>query len=181
MKNRFLKKFSSYELIIIAFTAALGIAVKPFIVSLSHLITGPLLIPGGAFAGGFYMLFVILGAGLVKKPGTATLICIIQAILVTVTGVYGTHGIASFITYILPGFMVDFIWFLIGHRGCCKLCCFIGCIVANVSGVFLVNFVFFRLPMIPLLLSLSIAALSGAIGGLVAWSLIQSMNKYVKI
>lgn len=181
MWNRMIRNYSSYELIIIAFCAAIGVAVKPFIVSLSHLITGPLFIPGGAFAGGFYMLFVVLGAGLVGKRGSATLICLIQAIMVIVTGVYGSHGIASLITYVIPGLLVDLLWMLMGHKGCCAICCFLGCIVANVSGVFFVNFVFFRLPAIPLMLSLALAALSGSIGGLIAWKILNSFRKYVRI
>jgi len=62
-----LKQFTVYELIIIALTASLGIASKPIIVPLIHLITGPLFIPGGAVAGGFYMMWIVLGATLVGK------------------------------------------------------------------------------------------------------------------
>ena len=40
-----LDRFSIYDLIIIAMMAALGIATKPIIVPLAHIITGPLFIP----------------------------------------------------------------------------------------------------------------------------------------
>ncbi len=96
-KKRLLDGFSVYELIIIALTASLGLATKPIIVPLTHLITGPLFIPGGSVAGGFYMMWLVLGASLVKKKGTATLIGITQGIIVMITGSFGTHGVLSII------------------------------------------------------------------------------------
>ena len=67
MESRFLKNYSVFNLIIIAVVSALGIATKPIVVPLIHIITGPLFIPGGALAGGFYMFWLVLGAGIVKK------------------------------------------------------------------------------------------------------------------
>ena len=48
---------------------------------------------------------------------------------------------------------------------------------ANVSGVIMVNLLFFRLPLIPLLLVLSASALSGGLGGLVAYTVIWQVGK----
>lgn len=180
MKEKFLKRFTIFDLILLALMAGIGVAVKPVLVSLCHIITGPLLIPGGAFAGGFYMMFLVIGAGLVQKRGSASLIGLIQAILVIVTGIYGTHGIASILTYAVPGLAIDILWLLMKHKGCCMLCCFFGCITANVSGILLVNLVFFRLPLLPLLLAVVLAVVSGGIGGIVAWNIIKPLKKYVK-
>lgn len=55
MKLKALRGFSIFQLVIISVVAALGVATKPIIVPLVHIITGPLFIPGGAIAGGFYM------------------------------------------------------------------------------------------------------------------------------
>lgn len=175
--NRFLSRFSGFELIIIAMMAALGIATKPVVVPLAHIITGPLYIPGGAIAGGFYMMWIVLGAGLVGKRGTATLIALVQAIMIIVTGVYGTHGILSIVTYTLPGLMVDLALFIIRSKGNSLLGCFLGGIAANIGGTFLSNIVFFRLPLIPLILSLSSAALSGGLGGIIAYNIIKGFRK----
>ena len=46
--QRALRHFSVKELILIAAMAALGIAIKPLVVSLAHLVSTPLMIPGGA-------------------------------------------------------------------------------------------------------------------------------------
>jgi len=173
----FLERFTLFELILLALIAAAGIAVKPVAVAVSHLITGPLLIPGGALAGGFYMLFVVLGGALVGKKGSATLVCLIQGIVVLVSGVYGSHGAASLVTYLVPGLLVDLLWIVCRTDGNSLTACFSGGIVANVSGSVLVNFVFFRMPLIPLLLTAALAALSGGIGGIVTWQIVKHFRK----
>ena len=147
--REFLRKFTAYNLVIIAMMAALGVAVKPIVVSLVHLITGPLFIPGGSFAGGFYMMWIVLGAGIVDKRGTATLIGLVQSIIVIATGFYGSHGIISLITYTLPGVMVDAIMWIFHLDSKDKLTMFLGGIGANLCGVILSNVVFFRLPIFP--------------------------------
>ena len=154
--QKMLDKFSVFDLIIIAMISTLGIASKPVIVPLSHIITGPLLIPGGVVAGGFYMLWLVLGAGIVGKPGTATLIGVVQALMVFGTGVFGSHGAMTLLSYTFPGFAVDLLLFLIRHRVCCPLCAFLAGVVANVSGSALVNIIYFGCLCL-LILSLAVA------------------------
>lgn len=173
----FFKKFSAFDLIIIAFFAALGIAAKPVIVPLVHIITGPLYIPGGAIAGGLYMLWIVVGAGLVGKRGTATLIAIVQAIFVVTTGISGSHGIMSFVTYIAPGIAIELLWLAMRQHSGNIFACFFAGIVANMTGTLLTNYLFFRLPWIPLVLTLSGAALSGGFGGLIVYSIIKGLRK----
>lgn len=175
-QKRFLKNFSVFDLVIMAMMASIGIAIKPVIVPLAHIITGPLYIPGGVIAGGFYMLWLVLGAGIVGKRGTATIIALVQAIMVVSIGIFGTHGIVSFVTYLLPGISIDILLLIMGHRGCCLTCCFLAGIVANIGGTFLVNIIFFQLPMLPLILSLSAAALSGGIGGIIAYNILKEIK-----
>ncbi len=166
-----LKKFSAFDLMIIAMMASLGLAIKPIIVPLVHMITGPLFIPGGSIAGGFYMLWIVLGMGLVKKRGTCTLIAFVQAIITITLGTVGSHGILSVLTYTLPGIVAE-VPFLFGKNKEYHVLHFMcGCILSNLAGTYGINLIFFQLPWIPLLLSLSSAALSGAIGGVVAYML----------
>ena len=177
-RKRFLSGFSVFNIIVIAMCAGLGIAIKPVLVPLVHIITGPLFIPGGAVAGGFYMLFIVVAAGLVEKPGTATITCAVQAILVIITGVIGSHGILSLVTYILPGVAVDFFYWFIRKRKLSALSCFIMGLLANTAGSFLSNVVFFRLPFVPLMLTLLAGALSGGLGGLIAYGIIKKLKKF---
>jgi energy-coupling factor transport system substrate-specific component len=144
---------------------------------LIHIITGPLYIPGGAAAGGFYMLWMVLGIGITRKIGTGTLTGFVQALLVIITGVYGTHGAVSIITYTLPGLLVDVGVKLLRDKFLSPAGFFTLGLLANVSGTFLSSIVFFRLPLIPLLLSLSAASLSGGLGGLIAYRIIKELNK----
>lgn len=175
--NRFLKKFSMFDLVIIALTSALGVAIKPIIVPLVHIITGPLYIPGGAAAGGFYMLWIVLGIGITRKTGTGTLIGLVQAVLVVISGVYGTHGAISIITYSMPGIMADIATTLLKENTYTPVGFFILGLIANITGTFLSSLVFFRLPLIPMLLTLSVASLSGGLGGLIAYKIIKELNK----
>ncbi len=177
MVKKFLGGFSMYQLVVIALMAGLGVATKPLIVPLAHIITGPFYIPGGVIAGGFYMMWLVMGAGLVAKRGAATLIATVQAIMMVSLGIFGTHGLVSFFTYILPGLAIDLTLLLSRKPAQSLTSCFLAGIAANLSGTFLVNLVFFRLPLVPLLLSLSSAALSGGLGGIIAYNVINRFNK----
>ncbi len=178
MLHRYLLRFSMFDLTLMAMMAVLGIATKPIITPLVHMITAPLFIPGGALAGGLYMMWIVLARFLVNKNGAATITCLIQAILVMALGVVGSHGVLSLMTYILPGLTVDLGLFLLGQpRKATIFHCFIAGILANLSGTFLVNVVFFRLPLIPLLLSLFLGAFSGGGGGIICFQLLRQLEK----
>lgn len=176
--RKMLDKYSLFDLIIIAMMSALGIAIKPVVVTLAHIIAGPLLIPSGAIAGGFYMMWMVLGFGLTGKRGTATLIALVQALVVTGTGIVGSHGAMSLVTYTVPGIMADLGLLLIGHRACCNACSFLAGMLANIGGTIMVNLVYFRLPLVPLVLVLSAAALSGGLGGILAFQIRQQLLKF---
>ncbi|GEM_PF-685006 len=175
--GQYLKKFSIFDLIIIAICAAIGVAIKPVIVPLVQIVTGPLFIPGGAIAGGFYMMWLVIGAGLVGKRGVATLIAVVQALLVLATGIIGTHGIMTLVTYIAPGIAIDILLLATRQYAANIFSCFFCGIAANAMGTFLTNFVFFRLPAIPLILTIAAGALSGGLGGLIAWGIIKGFKK----
>ena len=66
-RNRKKPYFRLSDYIIIAMMASIGIAVKTIIVPLAQIITGPLFIPGGVLAGGFYMMFLVLGEAITNK------------------------------------------------------------------------------------------------------------------
>lgn len=176
--SRALRVFSTRDLVIIAVLAALGIAVKPVVVPLAHLVSAPLFIPGGALAGGIYMMWLVVGMGITGKRGTATLIALVQALLVMLTGVVGSHGALSLISYTAPGIVMDLGLWLTRHRACCLRCCFLAGILANVTGTLMVSFIFFRLPPIPLALALCTAALSGGVGGVLAWQVIKALRRH---
>ena len=162
--QKFLDRFSLYDLIIIAMMSALGIAIKPIIVPLSHIISGPLLIPPGAVTGGLFMMWLVLGFGITGKRGTMTLIGFVQAILVMATGMVGSQGAMSLLSYTMPGILADLGLLLIGHRVCCLPCAFLAGMLCNIAGTAMV----------------SVAALSGGLGGLIAFKVVQQIRKFQK-
>ncbi len=171
------KYFKLSDYILMALMASMGIAIKVIIVPLAHIITGPLFIPGGVVAGGFYMAFLVLGEAITQKRGTATIIALLQAVVVTITGTLGSHGAASLFTYTLPGIAVDLLYLVIRQKPDSVLSCFFGGVIANVTGSFAVNLAIFNLSFVPLMLSLSTAALSGGLGGLVAYGIAVNVKK----
>lgn len=169
-------RFSIFHLLVTALMAAAGIAVKAVIVPLVHIVTGPLYIPGGAVAGGIYMLFLVLGRGICGKFGAGFLTGLIQAVMVMIGGISGSHGVMSLITYALPGLAVDIV-FLISRHGKVSVYHYLaGGIAANLTGSLLVNMVFFNLPFVPLMLSLTLGSFSGGLGGVVAWKLKEKLD-----
>lgn len=176
MLKRILRRFSIFDLIVLALMACLGIATKPIIVPLTQIITGPLFVPGGVIAGGFYMMWLVMAAGLVQKAGAGTLTAAVQAVMITALGIFGTHGVASLATYLLPGIAVDAVMLFWRYKSTATSC-FAAGIAANICGTALVNLVFFRLPWIPLVLSLASASLSGGLGGLIAYGVLKGSEK----
>ena len=177
--KKILNNFTIFELVFIAGSAALGIAIKPILTPLVQLITGPLFIPGGSVGGGLYMMFIVVAALVVPKVRTATLATTVQAILAITTGVIGSHGMLSLFTYILPGIMMDVVFGLFGYKNRHMLIPFLMGAIANASGTYASNLVFFRLPWIPLMLSLSAGFLFGGLGGILADRVSVGLKKFI--
>ena len=176
--HKALRGFSVKNLILISAMAALGLAMKAVVTPLIQLASAPLLIPGGSLAGGLYMMWLVMAAGTTGKRGASSLTGLVQAILVILTGIGGSHGALSLVSYTLPGLAID-LWLLVSrHRACCLMCSFVSCILANLCGTISVNLIFFRLPPIPLLLSLAAAAFSGGVGGVLSWRLLSALRKH---
>ena len=176
--KRLLRKFSIRDLIMCGAMAALGLAIKPLVVPLAHIISTPLMIPGGSLAGGLYMMWLVMALGLTGKRGTPSLTGLVQAVIVMVGGINGSHGIMSLFSYTMPGVAVDIGMFIGGSRIEGPVSALIAGILANVTGTLCVNLIFFSLPLIPLLLSVTVAAVSGGTGGILAWILLNSLRKY---
>lgn len=170
-------KFQTKDLIFIALMAAIGIAVKPLVKTITHLISTPLGIPGGTIGGGFYMMWLCLAVALVPRFGTATITGLVQGIVVLITGWYGSHGAASIITYAVPGLAVDLIAYLYNRKdkidGQILLC-----IASNLVGTYLVGWMIMRMPKAPLMISLSMAIVSGCIGGILSYGIFKQLKHY---
>ena len=169
--------FTLVDHMITAVLAAAGIAIKTVIVPLAQMITGPLLIPGGVVAGGFYMLFLVLASALTGKRGAALLVSLLQAVLVTITGALGSHGAASLFTYSVAGLAVEPWLLYLRSPGLLRLLlCFGAGLAANVGGQRRGNLAIFRLPRCLCSFPFRGSPLGG-LGGLVAHIAAQSLRR----
>jgi hypothetical protein len=176
-----LKRFTIYDLIIIAVMAALGIALKPIIVAAVHIVSTPLMLPGGSLAGGLYMMWLVLAFAITRKAGTGTLVGLVQAIMIMLLPIPGSHGAMSLISYTAPGIALDALMLLmlgLARRDFDRLAAFLGGLVTNLAGTLMTNVIFMKLPAIPLAVALCAASLSGGLGGLIAWGLYKVIKKY---
>lgn len=158
------KKITTFDAVFIALMAACGLALKPIVGPLFKLIGSAFLIPSGSMAGAIYMIWPMLALLTVKQFGTATLVGLIQGIIVLITGIYGSHGILSLITYTTPGIIIDFVYLLI-NRFQNRWLLTIPAAMGNVSGSIIVGIVFLHYPLIPLIIGLIPAFFFGALGG----------------
>jgi len=157
--------------------SALGLAVKPIVTPLIHLISAPLMIPGGSLAGGLYMMWIALAIAIVNKPGTGLLVGITQAIVMLSMGYFGNHGVVSLISYSMPGLAAEIISLFFRDKSSLFFHV-IAVTFANLTGAVVVTIIVMRLAAIPLMISLIAAAISGIVGGLISYSVFKKLNKF---
>ncbi|KQC07655.1 MAG: hypothetical protein APR54_05775 [Candidatus Cloacimonas sp. SDB] len=174
---KMLSRYSSQDLLYIAVLSAMGFAIKPIVTPLVHLISAPLMIPGGSLAGGFYMMWLALAVAIVNKPGAAFLVGLVQAIVMISLGFFGSHGAVSLISYTLPGISAELAAFLFRKKDSVEAQTAI-CTSANVTGAFIVTLLIMRLAFIPMMISLIAAAVSGITGGIISYLLLKKLKKY---
>jgi len=159
----------------IALMAALGLGTKQLVRPLVSLITIPLLIPGGALAGGFYMLWLILTKRFVPKFGSGIFFGLVQALVVMIMPC-GSHGIFTFITYSLPGLAADIIEIIFRKMKSKWLTSMIEGALANLVGTIAVSSIIFELSVEVLLFVSLLALFSGNIGGIIAYLIITQIK-----
>jgi hypothetical protein len=170
-----LKRFSVMDLILIAAFAAVGIAIKPIVGPFFKMISSPLGIPGGSFAGGFYLMWMVLAIVIVDKAYTGTLFGILQAIGVLIMGMSGNQGAVSLITYTLPGIAADILYMMLGSRkGIYSQMSL--CAVANALGALLTGIIIFNHPPLFLAGISGMALVSGIVGGILSYGIYSSIK-----
>jgi len=166
--NELMKRYSTFDLVIIAIMAALGLGTKQIIRPLVSLVSWPLGIPGGAIVGGFYMLWLVITKRLAPKFGTGFLFGLTQALVVMILP-FGSHGIFTLLTYSLPGLAVDLIDLAFGKKANNVLCAMTEGAIANFVGSLLVAFLVFGLDFKATMFILALALFAGNIGGIISY------------
>ncbi|HCX60778.1 MAG: ECF transporter S component [Candidatus Cloacimonadales bacterium] len=171
-----LKGFSVKDLILIAALAALGIAIKPLVGPFFKLISRPMGIPGGSFAGGFYMMWLVLAIVIVQKPFTGIIFGIIQAFGILIFGIAGNHGALSLVSYTIPGLVADLVYLIFAKRNHMVSQIFM-CAYANGAGALISVYVMFRHPPLIMLIVLAMALVSGTVGGVISYGIHKSLKE----
>ena len=172
-----LKNFSTQELLYIVVLASIGLAIKPIVTPLVHIVSTPLMVPGGSLSGGFYMMWLVLASVLTNKKGSALLVGLIQGVVVISLGYFGNHGAVSLISYSLPGLTIEIIALFFPHKKNI-LFCILATVFANITGATIVVLLVLRLSLIPLIISIIASSISGILGGILAFSIFNKLNNY---
>ena len=165
-----LKKISTLDAVFIVLMAACGLVLKPIIGPLTKLIGSALFLSSGSFAGIIYMIFPMLALLVVRQFGSATLTGLIQGIIILVTGIYGSHGILSLVTYVVPCLFIDSAYFLV-RKSNKEWLMFFPAALGNLSGNFLVAVLILHLPRIPMMITLIISFILGFVSGYLSLTL----------
>lgn len=169
--------FKTKDLILIALMAAMGLAVKPLVKTLTHIVSSPLGIPGGTLGGGFYMMWLTLAMAMTRRFGAAALTGLLQGFVVLITGWFGSHGAISLFTYALPGLVIDIVA-LVYKRFETFDGQILYCLLANLTGTWIVGLIIMRLPKAPLAIAAAMSIISGIIGGSIAYLIYKELKQY---
>ncbi|MBN1154947.1 ECF transporter S component [candidate division KSB1 bacterium] len=163
-------KLSTLDAVFITLMAAFGLALKPVVGPIGKLIGTLLFIPGGSISGAIYMIWPMLALLVVRRFGAATMVGLLEGVIVMMTGIYGSHGILSIFTYLIPCVIIDGLFWLIKPRENLFLHA-IPTAFGNLSGSFIVAYYIMHVPFVPLLIGLIPAFIFGGLGGILAYRL----------
>ncbi|MBE6865697.1 MAG: hypothetical protein E7492_01890 [Ruminococcaceae bacterium] len=179
MKNK--NYFTIYEICIMALLSVIGMYTKPLVAPVFNLLTDFIQIPGGSVSAGFSMLFLVLATAVTGKFGTATMMGFVQAFIALNTGISSTVGLLVFITYSLPGLAIDTVlctnlFSKIPTKDRMAIAGGMGVL----AGALFTNILYYRLALVPFLLFYIFGILSGALGGRIAWLVMERVPYSIK-
>lgn len=115
VKERKAPYLANKDLLIIAVLSGIGGVMSTYVGYLANLLNRLFGVPFGAgqFVGGLHIFWLILVAGLVRKPGSATVAGLLKGIVEFLTG--GSHGVVIILISTIQGLLVDVV-LLLGKR-----------------------------------------------------------------
>ena len=171
------RKSTTRDLAVMAILIALSLVIKRIISPVTNGLTDFFRIPGGSAAVGFSLAFLIIGKQIVSIPFAATQMGFVQALLALALGFSNYQGGLAIFSYTAPGLVIDVLTFIMNNQH--PLFCFTGGILSGLTSAAISNLLVFHLMGISLLLCFLLAALSGALGGLIAWLISERLQRVV--
>ena len=164
------------QLVFLALCCDLGLFAKHLIAPVANVITEALHIPGG-IGTSFSLCFLVVAAMLLPGNGWGIRMGIVQSALALAMGMMGSMGILSPIGYIVPGIVIDGVIFL-QHRFHWEnsITALLANMLSAAAASLTANAIVFHLWGVVLLLYVSVALLSGAVCGLLAYSLVGRLR-----
>ena len=166
-----MKKPGLRQLLFWALCCDLGLVAKKLILPGANLVTDALHIPGG-IGTAFSLMFLTLAAAVMPGRFCGALMGLTQSLIMLLLGHTGSMGLLAPIGYVVPGLTIDAVLAvtrrlgLPARDGCTAANC-----IASAAAALTANMIVFRLRSAALLLYLCVAALSGALTGLLAGQL----------
>ncbi|MBQ1321175.1 MAG: ECF transporter S component [Solobacterium sp.] len=169
-----MKKLTLKELILCGNLAVLGLICKPLFSPLFNLLTDFIRIPGGSATAGISILFLVFAAALIRKPAAGLLTGFVQGVCSLATGISAAAGVLVLITYSIPGMAIDLVMH-IPMKMNLKTRMMLAGSGGVLSGAAATNILYYRMAWIPFLLFYLVGILSGALGGYIAWQILQRL------
>ncbi len=107
---------SNRDLLIISILSGIGGVMSTYVGYLGNLLNRIFGVPFGAgqFVAGLHVFWIILVAGLVRRPGAATAAGLLKGIVELLTG--STHGVVIVIVCVVQGLLVDLVLLVLGKH-----------------------------------------------------------------
>lgn len=155
-----------FSLNIMALCCILGLISKKIINPFANVITEALHIPGG-ISTGFSIMFLVLGAELVRLPYSGTKMGTAQGFLALALGRVGSMGALSPIGYMMPGLAIDLVYRLsVCRNASCTTRMMLANGLAAVAASVTANLIVFHLHGAVLWLYLCVSLMSGSLYGI---------------
>lgn len=164
-----------FSLNVMALCCVLGLISKKMINPFANVVTEMLHIPGG-ISTGFSIMFPIIGAELLRLPGSGTKMGAVQGFLALAMGRVGSMGALSLIGYIIPGLAIDLVYRLpLCRRASRTTRMMLANGLAAVTASMTANLIVFHLYGAVLWLYLSVSLLSGSVYGILGSAITERL------
>ena len=109
--------FANRDLLVMAVLSGIGGVLSTYVGYLGNLLNRLFGVPFGAgqFVAGLHVFWIILAAGLVRRPGAAAIAGLLKGVVELLTG--STHGIAIVLVSFVQGLVVDLVILLMRRHG----------------------------------------------------------------
>ena len=172
-------KIKLNQLIFAALCCDFGLIAKKLISPAANVITEYIHIPGG-IATSFSLMFLIIAAAVIRVPGCATIMAVVQSLLAFAFGMTGSMGALAPIGYILPGIAIDICLYLsykLNPRPTSGILA--ASIASSLCACLAADLIVFHLAGIVLLVYCLVSAVIGAFCSLIAVNLVERLVRII--